>query len=102
MLRPTVICSLVVSLGMLGCMPIGKATTPVWNAKVVATYPHDPGAYTQGLIIENGQMFDGPVSTVTRPFAKWISRQAKSVGRSLSISNTLAKESQSLTERFSS
>ena len=59
MLRPTVICSLVVSLGMLGCMPIGKATTPVWNAKVVATYPHDTGAYTQGLIIENGQMFEG-------------------------------------------
>ena len=59
MLRPTVIYSLVVLLGMLGCMPIGKATTPVWNAKVVATYPHDPGAYTQGLVIDNGQMFEG-------------------------------------------
>ena len=59
MLRPTVIYSLVVLPGMLGCMPIGVATTPVWNAKVVATYPHDPGAYTQGLVIDNGQMFEG-------------------------------------------
>ena len=59
MLRPTVICSLLALLGMLGCLPVGKATTPVWKTKVVATYPHDPGAYTQGLIIENGQMFEG-------------------------------------------
>ena len=59
MLRPTVIGSLLVLQGVLGCMPIGKATTPVWNARVVATYPHDPGAYTQGLVIENGQMFEG-------------------------------------------
>ena len=59
MLRPTVICPLLALLGMLGCLPVGKATTPVWKAKVVATYPHDPGAYTQGLIIENGRMFEG-------------------------------------------
>lgn len=44
---------------MLGCMPIGKGAVPVWKAKVVATYPHDPDAYTQGLVIDNGKMFEG-------------------------------------------
>ena len=47
------------SLALMGCMPIGKSTTPVWTAKISATYPHDPGAYTQGLIIENGQLYEG-------------------------------------------
>ena len=46
-------------IGLLGCVPIVNGTTPVWKAKVLATYPHDPSAYTQGLVIRNGQMYEG-------------------------------------------
>ncbi len=46
-------------LATVGCMPIGNGALPVWKAKIVATYPHDPEAYTQGLVIEKGRMFEG-------------------------------------------
>ena len=59
MSRPKLICSFLAIYGMFGCMPVGRAIAPVWKAKVVATHPHDPNAYTQGLIIEKGQMFEG-------------------------------------------
>ena len=59
MLRPTLVCSFLAIYNLFGCMQVGRAVAPVWKAKVVATYPHDPSAYTQGLIIENGQMFEG-------------------------------------------
>ena len=59
MSHPKLICSFLAICGMFGCMPVGSAIAPVWKAKVVATYPHDPNAYTQGLIIEKGQMFEG-------------------------------------------
>ena len=59
MSRSKFIGSLCLSLAVLGCVPIGKATPPVWKAKVVATFPHDSGAYTQGLTIEKGQMIEG-------------------------------------------
>ena len=30
-----------------------------YGFKVVAAYPHDPGAYTQGLVIEGGRLYEG-------------------------------------------
>jgi len=30
----------------------------LWSARVVATYPHDPGAFTQGLAIHAGRLFE--------------------------------------------
>lgn len=30
-----------------------------WTVTVVASYPHDPSAYTQGLTIYNGEMYEG-------------------------------------------
>ncbi|MBH98510.1 MAG: glutamine cyclotransferase [Rhodospirillaceae bacterium] len=30
-----------------------------WAANVVASYPHDPSAYTQGLAIHNGKLYEG-------------------------------------------
>ena len=47
------------ALATLGCVPVGQPSVPVWRAKIVATFPHDPGAYTQGLVIQNGQMYEG-------------------------------------------
>ena len=31
----------------------------VWNFKVIATYPHDPTAFTQGLVFTKGHLFEG-------------------------------------------
>ena len=31
----------------------------VWGYKVIAAYPHDPGAFTQGLVMVDGKMFEG-------------------------------------------
>jgi glutamine cyclotransferase len=30
-----------------------------WSFKVVAAYPHDPSAFTQGLVIHAGQLYEG-------------------------------------------
>src|SRR5262245_57957747 len=39
-------------------LPRDKAL-PVDGFRVVATYPHDPQAFTQGLIVTNGVMYEG-------------------------------------------
>ena len=36
-----------------------QAATPVYTYKVVKTYPHDPNAFTQGLIFLDGFLFEG-------------------------------------------
>ncbi len=37
----------------------GKPLPPVAGFKVVAVYPHDPNAFTQGLAIDHGQLYEG-------------------------------------------
>ncbi|MBL0171562.1 MAG: glutaminyl-peptide cyclotransferase [Gemmatimonadaceae bacterium] len=34
------------------------ARTPTYAFEVVATYPHDPGAFTEGLFIHDGRLFE--------------------------------------------
>lgn len=34
-------------------------SAPVWGIEVVAEYPHDPEAYTQGLVIVDGELYEG-------------------------------------------
>jgi glutamine cyclotransferase len=33
--------------------------TPVWTFKIVDTYPHDPQAFTQGLVFDDGILYEG-------------------------------------------
>ena len=33
--------------------------TPVWGYKVVRVYPHDPRAFTQGLVYDQGFLYEG-------------------------------------------
>ncbi|TFI58131.1 glutaminyl-peptide cyclotransferase [Sphingomonas parva] len=40
-----------------GCSAFARET-PVYGYKVVATYPHDPGAFTQGLIWLDGKLYE--------------------------------------------
>jgi glutamine cyclotransferase len=35
------------------------STTPVFGYRVVASFPHDPTAFTQGLVYADGQLFEG-------------------------------------------
>jgi glutamine cyclotransferase len=35
------------------------ATVPVYNYQIVKTFPHDPKAFTQGLIVHNGFFYEG-------------------------------------------
>lgn len=38
---------------------LAQAQTPVWHYKVVHEYPHDPGAFTQGLEFRDGYLYEG-------------------------------------------
>jgi len=42
-------------MGMAGA---GRAETPVCSFEVINTYPHDDGAYTQGLLYVDGELFE--------------------------------------------
>ena len=39
--------------------PVYTFTVPVYTYTVVYTYPHDPDAFTQGLIFTNGVLYEG-------------------------------------------
>jgi glutaminyl-peptide cyclotransferase len=41
-----------------GSAPRGNAAVPVYGYEVVNTFPHDPDAFTQGLIFEDGQILE--------------------------------------------
>ena len=51
-------------LTLFGCQKLGQSPTvaeernKVCNYKVVATYPHDPKAFTQGLIYDRGDLYE--------------------------------------------
>jgi len=47
-------------LTITGCSDTKNSETAVdYTYKVVKTYPHDPKAFTQGLVIENGVLYEG-------------------------------------------
>lgn len=37
---------------------VARATPPVEDARVIASYPHDPAAFTQGLFFSEGRLFE--------------------------------------------
>jgi len=38
--------------------PETQITAPIYGVRVVAAFPHDPAAFTQGLVIVDGQLFE--------------------------------------------
>lgn len=46
-------------LALVGCEAFGQSPPSNWKIKVVASYPHDPEAYTQGLVVEGGMLYEG-------------------------------------------
>jgi glutaminyl-peptide cyclotransferase len=45
-------------LAALLAVPVAGAQTPVCGYQVVAEYPHDPGAFTQGLLYSGGVLYE--------------------------------------------
>jgi glutamine cyclotransferase len=44
----------------LGCsIPDNSDVIPVYTYNIVNTYPHDPDAFTQGLVFEDGVLYEG-------------------------------------------
>jgi glutaminyl-peptide cyclotransferase len=54
--------ALALALSALGLVVLGavpaKAAVPVYGYTVVHTYPHDPGAFTEGLFYLNGALYE--------------------------------------------
>ena len=51
---------LIAACAMLGCSPDGRTRDSfTMVAEVVASYPHDQNAFTQGLVIHEGRLFEG-------------------------------------------
>lgn len=45
-------------LGLVACGPGASAEGETWVPEVVARYPHDPNAFTQGLLFHNGKLYE--------------------------------------------
>jgi glutamine cyclotransferase len=47
-------------LTLQGCfIPGNSDVIPIYSYNIVNTYPHDPDAFTQGLVFENGVLYEG-------------------------------------------
>lgn len=53
------------------------ARTPTYTYEVVASYPHDPAAFTEGLFIKDGRLFEG----TGQPGTSWIREVELTTGR---------------------
>ena len=40
-------------------IPLPNSNIPIYRYKIINTYPHDPNAFTQGLVFENGFLYEG-------------------------------------------
>ncbi len=49
----------IVLVAIIANVMSGDDATPVQKVKVVATYPHDPDAFTQGLVVEGNIVYEG-------------------------------------------
>lgn len=50
---------LALALVLALCSVSACAEVPVYKVHVINTYPHDPDAFTQGLVAYNGELFEG-------------------------------------------
>ena len=48
----------VLAIGMTVCGVAASAAVPEYNAVIVKTYPHDAGAFTEGLLYQDGSLYE--------------------------------------------
>jgi glutamine cyclotransferase len=52
--------ALLLLMAAIGFIPAQRGTPPpTYGYRIVRSYPHDPGAFTQGLIVRNGFFYEG-------------------------------------------
>jgi glutamine cyclotransferase len=54
-----IVISLLIGSGALLFLLCGQQAAPVAGYKIIRTYPHDPEAFTQGLVYYNGFLYEG-------------------------------------------
>jgi glutamine cyclotransferase len=59
MLRGAGLVLLMATIGFLPAQRRGGGGVPTYGYQVVRSYPHDRGAFTQGLIVRNGVFYEG-------------------------------------------
>jgi glutaminyl-peptide cyclotransferase len=47
------------AVGVAAWAQLAHRGPALYGFKVIAAYPHDPGAYTQGLVIDRGRLYEG-------------------------------------------
>jgi len=57
-LKPPAIRLVVALAALAGALPAAAASIPVYRYKVVRAYPHDPGAFTEGLFYDGGFLYE--------------------------------------------
>ncbi|WP_242445795.1 glutaminyl-peptide cyclotransferase [Chromatium okenii] len=99
--------------------PETRITAPIYGVRVVATFPHDPAAFTQGLVMVNGQLFEsiglygksalrrvdlrsGRVAQETRLAANVFCRRAHRVARATGATDLARKHRADLRPRAAS
>ncbi|HET6424508.1 MAG TPA: glutaminyl-peptide cyclotransferase [Planctomycetaceae bacterium] len=50
--------TVIAAVGLAAALP-RKSTLPVDTVRVIASYPHDPEAFSQGLVIADGVLYEG-------------------------------------------
>ena len=54
------VCACLAGAGIVGlALANGNQSAPIYRAKVVQAYPHDAGAFTQGLLFDEGKLLEG-------------------------------------------
>jgi glutaminyl-peptide cyclotransferase len=57
-LRSEPLAWVVLALGIIASGSAASAAVPEYSAVVVRTYPHDPGAFTEGLLYQDGFLYE--------------------------------------------
>jgi len=58
-LRPLTLLAAILVFSCLIVPACNPDSTPVYTYRIVNTYPHDPGAFTEGLVCEDGSLYEG-------------------------------------------
>ena len=72
------LCGGYVSMSRTRVVPADPSIAPARQLgwEVVGSYPHDPGAFLQGLVWHDGGFFEARGSSASRPSVAWSGRAA--------------------------
>lgn len=74
-----------------GPPPSPTPSVPVYGYQIVATYPHDPGAFTQGLVYLDGVLYEG-TGLLGRSTLRRVDLETGQILQSRALSETLFGE----------